>query len=190
MTKAELRKLYLEKRLSLSDEEYDQLTTTLCKNFFDQIDLTGISVLHTFLPLEKNREPDTWLIIRQLRRQFPAVRISIPKINTLTNTIESFFYENSEQLSKNSWGIWEPQDGVKTELEEIELVVVPMLVCDLFGQRVGYGKGFYDRFLSACDPTCKRVGMCFFEPVDKIDDVTGFDIPLHSCVTPLKVYHF
>ena len=190
MTKAALRKIYLKKRLSLPEVEYVQFNLSICKNFFDHIDLTGIKILHTFLPLEKNREPDTWLIIDQIKKQFPTIRISIPRVNIQTSSLENFFYEGFEQVMKNSWGIPEPKHGLPTHSEEIQLVLVPMLVCDQQGHRVGYGKGFYDRFLSACSTKCKTVGICFFEPINKIDDVNTFDVPLHYCVTPIKVHNF
>jgi len=190
MTKAEFRKIYLKKRLSLSKDEYEEFNLLICKNFFDQIDLTGIKILHTFLPLVKNREPDTWMIIDRIKKQLPAIQISIPRINTQDNTLENFFYEGSEQILENSWGIPEPQYGIRSNAEEIQLVLVPMVVCDQSGHRVGYGKGFYDRFLSACNPNCRTVGLCFFEPVDKIDDVNMFDVRLHYCVTPSKVHNF
>ena len=190
MTKGELRKIYLKKRLSLSEAEYLQLNLSICKNFFDHIELTGIKILHTFLPLEKNREPDTWPIIDQIKKQFPAIRISIPRVNTQTNTLENFFYEGPEQVVKNSWEIPEPRYGIVSSSEEIQLVIVPMLICDQQGHRVGYGKGFYDRFLAACNPNCITVGICFYEPINKIDDVNRFDVPLHYCVTPFKVHNF
>jgi 5-formyltetrahydrofolate cyclo-ligase len=190
MTKGELRKIYLEKRLSLSEAEYERLNLSIRKNFFDNIDLTGITILHTFLPLEKNREPNTWLIIDQIKKHFPAIRISIPRVNTQTTTLENFFYVSSEQVMKNFWGIPEPQYGTPTPSEEVQVVLVPMLVCDQHGHRVGYGKGFYDRFLSTCSPNCVTVGICFFEPINKIDDVNAFDVRLHYCVTPFKVHNF
>jgi 5-formyltetrahydrofolate cyclo-ligase len=190
MTKGELRKIYLDKRLSLSEAEYERLNLSICKNLFDNIDLTEIEILHTFLPLEKNREPNTWLIIDQIKKHFPAIRISVPRINTQTTTLENYFYESSEQVVKNFWGIPEPQYGVLTPSEDVQVVLVPMLVCDQQGHRVGYGKGFYDRFLSTCSPNCVTVGISFFEPINKIDDVNVFDVRLHYCVTPFKVHNF
>ena len=81
MTKQELRKQYLQKRLSLSDAEYNNLNLRLCENFFRYVDLTFIRTIHTFLPIKKNKEPDTWLIIEQLQRNYPDITIAVPKIN-------------------------------------------------------------------------------------------------------------
>jgi 5-formyltetrahydrofolate cyclo-ligase len=72
----------------------------------------------------------------------------------------------------------------------IDLVFIPLLACDLQGNRVGYGKGFYDRFLSKCRYDVKKIGLSFFDPVDKIEDVNVFDIPLDECITPKKTWVF
>ncbi|MFD1000158.1 5-formyltetrahydrofolate cyclo-ligase [Ohtaekwangia kribbensis] len=190
MTKAELRKIYLAKRKSISEAEYLQLNHQLCENFFALVDLSFIRVLHTFIPIEKNREPNTWLIIDRIRREFPHIRLSIPKINTETGGLENFFLEGMHQLTLNTWGILEPKQGIPTEPEKIDMVLVPMLTFDMNGQRVGYGKGFYDRFLATCRPTVKSVGLSLYEPVEIIQDIEDHDVPLTYCVTPTQAFSF
>ncbi len=187
MTKAELRKTYLQKRLSLGSEYLD-FSRQICNQVFSHFDLLTIKVIHTFLPIEKNKEPDTWLIIDKIKKEFPAVRISIPRVRN--NKLENFFFEGMHQLEKNKWEIPEPKAGISTAVENIDLVFVPLLAFDDNGNRVGYGKGFYDTFLKECRPTCKKVGLAFFEPVDSIDDTKEFDVPLTHCITPEKIYIF
>lgn len=184
MTKKELRKIYLEKRRALSDAEFVQLSHLLCEQFFSGVDLAFIRVLHVFIPIDKNREPDTWLIIDRLRREFPHIRLSIPRVNQDDGTLENYFFEGLHQLKPNAWGIPEPTQGVPTPPEKIDMVIIPLLAFDKQGQRVGYGKGFYDRLLAGCRPDCKRVGISFFEAVDRIDDTQPHDQPLHLVITP------
>ena len=190
MTKAELRKVYLQKRKSISEVEYGQLNYQVCENFFAHVDLSFIKVLHTFIPIEEKREPNTWLIIDRIRREFPHIRLSRPKINTETGGLENFFFEGLHQLQKNIWGILEPKQGVPTESEKIDMVLVPMLTFDTKGNRVGYGKGYYDRFLSECKPSCKSVGLSLFDPTEYIENVEAHDIPLNFCVTPNQAFSF
>jgi 5-formyltetrahydrofolate cyclo-ligase len=190
MIKADLRKKYLDERLSLSERDVERLNRDICENFFSRLDISGISVLHSFLPMEKTKEPDTWMIINEVKEKFPDIRISIPKINTQAIIIENFFYEGPEQLKTNAWGIPEPAYGVPTPTEDIEMILVPMLIADKSGHRVGYGKGFYDKFLSTCEPSCVPVGLCFYDPIDSIDDINNLDMPLKYCVTPFKVHQF
>lgn len=190
MNKAELRKIYLQKRQALSEAEYAQLNFQLYQQFFANIDLSFIKVIHTFLPVASKHEPDTWLIIDRLRREFPHIRISIPKTDTRQNTLENFYFEGLHQLVTTAWGIQEPRHGIPTETEKIDLVLVPLLAFDKAGQRVGYGKGFYDRFLKDCKPDCIKVGLSFFEAEEKLEDTTELDVSLDLCVTPAGIVKF
>jgi 5-formyltetrahydrofolate cyclo-ligase len=187
MTKDELRKIYLQKRTSLPEGTYEQLNKQLCDNFFAHIDLSFIKVLHTFLPIQKTREPDTWLIIDRIRREFPHVRISVPKINTETSVLDNFYFEGMHQLENNTWGIPEPKQGIPTPTEKIDAVLVPLLAVDKAGQRVGYGRGFYDKFLASCRPNSMKIGLSFFPPVEKITNLHSNDLPLNKVVTPSEV---
>lgn len=187
MTKDQIRKVYLQKRFALSEAEYLQVNQQLCENFFASIDLSFVKVLHTFLPIEKQREVNTWLIIERIRREFPHIRISIPKINNQTSTIESFYFEGLHQLEKNTWGIAEPKQGIPTPVEKIDIVLVPLLAFDERGNRVGYGRGFYDKFLATCTDASKKIGLSFFPPIESIRDIQTTDVPIDLAVTPQGV---
>lgn len=190
MTKAELRKKHLQERSALSEAAWLEHSRQMADNFFVSIELAFIKVLHTFIPIEKNKEPNTWLIIDRIRREYPHIRLVLPRVNSGTGLLENFFYEGIHQLQKNDWGILEPKQGVPAEPEKIDMVLVPLLAFDRQGQRVGYGKGFYDKFLAQCKPACKRVGLALSGPVEQITDLNPFDIPLNACVTPTQVYTF
>lgn len=187
MTKQELRKVYLQKRLALSEAEYGQLNFQLYQHFFSNIDLSFIKVVHTFLPIVSKKEVDTWLIIDRIKREFPHIRIAIPKVNPQTGMFDSYFFEGLHQLNINTWGIQEPKQGIPTESEKIDLVLIPLLAFDTKGHRVGYGKGFYDKFITTCRSDCKKIGLSLFEAEKKIDNTNKFDIPLDFCVTPTGV---
>lgn len=184
MTKKELRKLYLKKRTDLSDAEFHQLNEQLCENFFASVKLAGIEVLHTFLPIRKNREVNTWLFINRIRKDFPHIRISIPRINNQTAELEHYYFEDSDQLKTNTWEIPEPVKGVPTPLEKIDAVLVPLLAFDKQGHRLGYGRGFYDRFLAGCRRDCLKIGLSFFEAEEMIEGVHDTDVPLNMVITP------
>ena len=190
MTKAELRKYYLNERLSLSDDEFARYNFDICENFFDQVKLQNIKVLHSFVPMENTREPNTRMIIDQAIEQYPALKISVPKINVQTVEIENYYYEGPDQLKPNAWGIPEPEYGERTNTADIDMVLVPMLIADKRGHRVDYGKGFYDKFLATCKPSCLPVGLCFYEPISEIEDINTLDMPLKYCVTPQTVHRF
>jgi 5-formyltetrahydrofolate cyclo-ligase len=188
MTKEEARKVFLQKRLALSDDVYHPLNLQLYHLFFSQIDLSFVRCIHIFLSMTEKREPDTWSIIDRIRREFPHVRISVPKVGD--DHLENFYFEGLHQLKKNRWGIWEPEQGVPTPTDKIDLVLVPLLAFDNTGHRVGYGKGYYDRFLKDCRATTQRIGVSFFEPLEKLTQVNEFDIRLTHCLTPTGIRKF
>lgn len=184
MTKRELRKIYLQKRRDLSAAEYTARNEALCENFFGAVDVGSITVLHTFLPIERNREVNTWLIIERLRRDFPQTKIAIPKINNQSAELEHYYFEGPEQLELNTWEIPEPVRGVPAPVEKIDAVLVPLLAFDRQGHRLGYGRGFYDRFLSGCRPDCVKIGLSLFDAEEKIHEIDETDVPLNIVVTP------
>jgi len=188
MTKQELRTEYLKLRLALSQEEHLLLSKKIVERFFSSVDLSNIKTIHTFLPIVSKNEIDTWLIIDRLKKDFPLIKISIPRVES--NHMVNFYFENENQLEKNKWNIPEPKSGELTPTEKIDLVIVPLLAFDKTGSRVGYGKGFYDKFLKECRSDCEKIGLSFFEPVDEFSNVDLFDVKLTACVTPEKTYAF
>ena len=93
-------------------------------------------------------------------------------------------------FEKKNLNIYEPQQGNIVPVDEIDMVLVPLLAFDMNGKRVGYGRGFYDKFLSACRTDCVKAGFSYFEPVERLDDCNEFDIPLDLCITPHNSYVF
>ncbi len=189
MTKKEARKDFLKKRQALSAGELFTLNQQLYNRFFAHFDLSFIKTFHIFLSIEIKNEPDTWSLLDRIRREFPHVRLVVPKINA-NNNLEHIYFEGLHQLEVNSWGIAEPKQGVPAEENKIDAVLVPLLVCDKQGNRVGYGKGFYDQFLARCRTDCQKIGYSFFDPIDSLDDVDRWDVRLDGCITPSTLHRF
>lgn len=190
MTKNELRKIYLEKQKSLAAVERKSKSGAIADNFFQKFDLQNIEFLHCFLPIEKNNEVDTHQIIERLWREFPRVETVASRVRFDSMTLENLKFKAHTTLLKNRWHILEPDGNELLEIEKIDLVLIPLLCFDERGFRVGYGKGFYDKFLSECRADCLKIGLSFFAPVKKISDAQNFDVKLDFCVTPDEVFLF
>ncbi len=188
MNKDELRKIYLAKRLALTENEHHALSLKIADLFFQSVDLSSIQILHIYLPLQSKREPNTWLIIDRIQKEFSHIRLVIPKV--IGEEMEHIFFEGPDQLEKSTWGMVEPRFGVFAEPQNIDIVIVPLLAVDRQGHRLGYGKGFYDRFLNTCRQDCLKIGLSFFKPEHKIKDIDNYDVPLTRCITPAEVYQF
>lgn len=184
MTKSELRKQYLEKRRALSAEEHADLSAEIAELFFAEIDLKGIDSIHCFISMGHVGEVETGLVFERLWRDFPKIATFAPRVNEETSEIDVLPFTNETKVAASKWKIGEPAEGEAANPETIDLVIVPLLCFDLHGYRVGYGKGFYDRFLKQCREDCIKVGLSFFPPVEAIDDVHEGDVPLDLVITP------
>ena len=188
--KAKLRKLFLEKRQGLSSSQYWTLTDEL----MDQVKLfnwADFSVIHIFLPIRRHAEVDTFSILNFFKHNFPELKIVIPRTNFEKLEMENVLYDHEYTiLGRNKFDIPEPIHGKSVASKQIDLVFIPLLAFDKLGNRAGYGKGFYDRFLSECRPDVKKVGLSYFDPVDEITDLNEFDIKLDCCICPKKIWEF
>lgn len=187
MTKPALRKYYLSKRKALSQTEVLAKSQAIVELFFQHFKLDAVKYLHTFLPIIKQNEINTFLLIERLQTEFPQVQIVVPKSIPDTYQMEHFLY-NKEALVENKWGIPEPVFGELIPPKKLSLVLVPLLIFDKVGNRVGYGKGFYDRFLQECNSDVIKVGLCIEEAIEAIDDLNEFDVKLDYCITPNGLY--
>ena len=107
-----------------------------------------------------------------------------------TREMTHFLLTDTTKIKKNNYDIPEPVDGLEVPVSKINVVFVPLLAFDKKGNRVGYGKGFYDQFLSKCNSKTLKIGVSFYEAETIISDTLSTDIQLNYCVTPTKVYNF
>ncbi len=190
MIKSALRRDFLDKRRSLSSNEIAIASRLIGERFFAEIDLSRVKRLHSFIRIPKFNEIDTSNIYYRIWHERRGIATFAPRTDLANGEMDSVRFDESTDLMENAWGIREPNSNDLADPDEFDLVLVPLLCFDLLGQRVGYGKGFYDRFLAQCRPDCDTIGLSIFPPVDHIDDSTKSDIPLSACITPERTYRF
>lgn len=190
MLKSALRKVYLAKQKAFSPIERTRKSELIGEHFFASFDLSGIRFLHCFLPIEKFGEIDTRPIFHRIWRDFSFVETLVPRVNFATKEIENLLFTRETKLTPNLWQIYEPTHDELVETKKTDAVLVPLVSFDERGFRVGYGKGFYDKFLKNCRVDCLKIGLSFFPPVEKIEDATHFDVRLDYCITPEKIFSF
>lgn len=189
MTKAELRSIYSQKRRSLTVEQQNKMDDLLLIQF-QRIRLPFITTVHSYLNSKTHLEIDTTNILRYLQFINPDLIVAVPKIYKSTEHLRHVAITENSVFATNKYGIDEPVEGPIIDSLDIDLVLTPLLAFDTEGFRVGYGKGFYDRFLAACRSDVVKVGLSYFEAEDKISNINEHDIPLDFCVTPEKLYKF
>ena len=190
MTKADLRKSYLAKQKALTADERYEASNLIATNFFGSFSLDSVRTLHCFLPIEHFKEIDTTPIIHKLWIHYPQVRTVVPRVNFESGEMESVRYTAESETDRNRWLIPEPLEGEIIAPAAIDMVLLPGLCYDLHGNRVGYGKGFYDRFLSECRGDCKKLGLSYFDPIAQIDDVYHGDVTVDFVLTSREVVAF
>ena len=181
MKKTALRKIYKQKRKDLSTIEIESYQEYIYQQVFE-FDFSSINTIHIFLSIERLLEINTKPIIDFLLLKNKTIVVSVSDFST--NTLKHFLFNRKTKLKVNSYGIPEPINGIEIDPKKIDLVFVPLLISDKKKYRVGYGKGFYDRFLAECRTDVKTIGLNFFKPIDQIEDTDEFDIPLDQVIYP------
>lgn len=186
-TKKDLRLAYKTLRLQLTSEQVEEKSLAIANQLI-QLDIWDKDFYHIFLPILRQNEIDTELILHLLSGKDKNIVIS--RSDFETGEMTHFLLTDATKIIINSYGIPEPENGIEIPADKIDVVFVPLLCFDESGNRVGYGKGFYDKFLVKCSPETVKIGLSFFEAVDPWEDVFESDVKLDFCVTPEKVYKF
>ena len=188
MTKAEIRKLYRQKRMNLPPNEKDRLEDLLLIQF-QSIHLEIPNNIMTFSPIENYNEYSPVLIEEYCFFKNPSATLIYPITNFKDNSLIPVATKEDTLFEVNDYNINEPINGEPVLANSIELMLVPLLAFNDNGYRVGYGKGFYDNLIEDCSSNMVKVGFSFFDPVN-IDDVNELDKNLNYCLTPNQIYQF
>lgn len=186
-SKSELRKKYKALRKSLTPDTIETQSLAIANRLL-QLNIWSHTYYHLFLPITEQNEVDTEFILQILAGKDKETVIS--KSDFTTGEMVHYLLTDNTKIRKNEYNIPEPVDGIEVPSSKIDVVFVPLLAFDVNGHRVGYGKGFYDRFLSGCKKDVIKIGLSFFEAEETISDVFESDIALDYCITPDKIYSF
>ncbi|MFC3879100.1 5-formyltetrahydrofolate cyclo-ligase [Algoriphagus namhaensis] len=166
-SKNELRAKYRALRRELTAEQVESESHQILSNFINFFEsLDGISHVHLFLPIQKLNEVNTFLILDFLWSREVQVYTSITQTNK--KEMITVQLQPGEEFDLDEWGIPVPKHNEPCETDQLEMVLIPLLSVDLFGNRIGYGKGYYDQFLKGLKPSVIKVGLGFFEPEPRI----------------------
>ncbi|PQJ68472.1 5-formyltetrahydrofolate cyclo-ligase [Polaribacter butkevichii] len=181
MKKEELREIYKQKRIDLTEHEVASFQENIYQQIYN-LDTSSVKNVHLFLSMRKFNEIDTQPIINFFRKKH--IKIVVSRCNFKDDTLSHFYLEEDTVLELNKFGVPEPINAVEVDEKELDLIFVPLLISDELNYRVGYGKGYYDRFLSKCTDQAQFIGVNFFKPIYQIEDSNEFDIPLHQVIYP------
>ena len=189
MVKEQLRKEYVERRKALSATQKNKWEDLILIQF-QKLGLQIPDKLLSYMPMEYKNEYDPFLVEEYCSFKNPDLQLSYTKITGDFSNLHCIETTDDTTFDINKWGIAEPVSGNEIAITDVGMLFIPLLCFDVKGFRVGYGKGFYDKLLANASPEIIKVGFSFFEPVVKIEDVDGYDIPLNYCLTLENFYSF
>lgn len=184
--KDQLREKYKAKRKQMTEDQIGEKSRQIVNQLL-QLPIWDHSNYHLFLPIHKQKEVNTAFLMTALQGHDKNVILS--SSNFSTGEMNHFLLTDDTLIKENKLGIPEPQGGFAVKPEQIDVVFVPLLAFDQAGNRIGYGKGFYDRFLKSCRKNVLKIGLSFFEAEATIP-AAPHDIKLDICQTPHQTYQF
>ncbi|MFZ1530116.1 MAG: 5-formyltetrahydrofolate cyclo-ligase [Ferruginibacter sp.] len=189
MDKASLRMQYREKRAAISPLQKEKLEDLMLIRF-QKLAIEIPAHIMTYAPIEKFNEFNPIHITDYCFFKNPGQSLFYPLIPGKEAPMQAILVNDDTLFETSRFGIDEPANGMPMFAEEIDMVLVPLLCFDELGYRVGYGKGYYDRFLQTCRKDVLKIGFSFFEAEKKINDIHKDDVRLDYCITPEKTYSF
>lgn len=185
MNKSTLRQFYRQKRQELHHQEITVRNQQILKHL-QALPIWEFQVYHLYVSMLENNEVNTFPLMNYLFDHNKTV--VVPKINGFH--LLNCQIQRNVVWQKANFGVSEPVSFAPIDNSLIEVVFVPMLIGDRLGHRIGYGGGFYDRFLANLPESTLKIGLSFFSPIDSIKDIEITDIPLDYSVSPETVLSF
>lgn len=181
--KEKQRRRYLRIRRSIPADEYEQYSERIIGRLREWSPFKQAEKIHCYVSLNERGEVNTSDLIREMDKG--AKQVIVPVTDFDTGTLKHIELTGFEDLRPNRWGVPEPETGREVSPGELDLVIVPMVAGDLQRNRLGYGKGFYDRFLSEVE--CPAAGLVFERCLADELPVEPFDVRLDVLITEERI---
>lgn len=186
MDKQTLRKVYLEKRITLNPAEYNKRNKLLCERLINFLQQQDFRKIHLFFSLQKFKEVDLTALLKWAEGQ-ASIQLAGSVTDLQTINLNHFLIQHDTLFELNRWGIPEPVNAEPFDITQLDCVLVPMVIGSKTGERIGYGKGYYDRFLSQCSAATTFVGLNLGPLLEGNLFAKSHDIPMDYMLTPFQL---
>lgn len=181
--KKNLRSHYLQIRENLSTVSATEKSKQITSLLMNLPVFKSAETIHTYVSISEKKEVHTHDLIKTGIRE--KKKILVPKMQAAGelahSTIASF-----DELKPNQWGVPEPENIMGSRYPEMDIIIVPMVAGDRKKNRLGYGKGYYDRFLEKV--TALKIGLLYnCQLYPDILPTEEFDIPLDMLITESEI---
>lgn len=182
LSKSQLRGVLLDYRRLMPDAEFLLRNERLCENLLTYLESKQGQIIHLFLPIARNNEPDLRLIFSALKRRNHKIVVS--KTDFKNRVLHHYFLEDDTVLEINQYGIPEPVNAKAADFSKVQIVLVPLSTADKLGNRIGYGGGFYDKLLEGSSAV--KIGLSLAPLMDEIQQKDSWDEKLDRVLTPFE----
>lgn len=188
-TKQQLRIEYRQLRKVLDSEHVEENSRKIRDRFVEWLgDHPDYTHFHLFFPIDRFNEVNTFYIKEVLEDSEKVLYTS--QTNRANTALETLKLPRDAAFFSDEWGIPVPQESIMVSPSKIQVVLVPLLAYDRLGNRVGFGKGYYDGFLGPLGDSVVKIGLSFFEPEEEEFQTDAHDVRLDMCITPENIYTF
>ena len=185
--KEKLRKLYKSKRAALSLVEKTQYSFQILDQFKIWLSARpALTHFHLFLPIDHLHEINTHIIKEFLESSQKKVYTSVIHHGLDMKTV---VLNSDTKYAEGRFGVPVPVPALEADPKILEVVLVPLLAFDRAGNRIGFGKGYYDLYLSHLRPEVIKLGLSYFSPEEEIPS-EAHDIRLDFCLTKDTIFRF
>lgn len=182
-SKSEIREVLLSKRSSIPPEEYAKKSRKIISRLTQTDAFRQASVIHLYISMNQRNEVNTFPLIEKLLTA--GKKLVVPVMNMDNGSLKHVQIDSTDKLKENEWGVMEPESGEEYPAKKLDLIIVPMVGADENRNRMGYGKGYYDRFLSSVD--CPAIGLVFEDCVLPELPVEPHDRKLSAVITENRI---
>ncbi|MBO6621192.1 MAG: 5-formyltetrahydrofolate cyclo-ligase [Balneola sp.] len=176
--KSELRARMLKLRKSIDEEDWQARSETIINELKKIPEFINSDVIHCYVSMNDRKEVNTHSLLNDLISS--GKKVIVPVTDFETGELKHSELRSFEDLKKNKWGVPEP-DEIHPQKQKTDLILVPLLAADKDFNRLGYGKGFYDRFLKK--ENAVKIGLLFDEFILDQIPVENFDEKLDILIT-------
>ena len=182
-----IRKIAFEKRSVLSYKSIEKYSKLITNELMYNFNFTNKKT-HLFYPIKENKEVDTWFLHKKIILKKNKFFCSI--YNETDKSWDCVQFDPKVDFKETTFKVPVPVNYINSKYNEIEIIIIPLIAFDKKGNRIGYGKGIYDKILAKLNPNCIKIGVSFFEEEKDIINAENHDIKLDYCQTTNKLHKF
>ncbi len=182
MKKQELRNKIKALRKSLTKQQISKKSDIIYNRLFELEEINSAKTVMVYIG--SFNEVRTDKIIKKLLDD--GKNVCAPVTDESTKTIRAYYFDNTDTFAKGVYGILEPPKTHIADISEIDVAIIPGIAFDKNGNRMGFGEGYYDRFLSDFKGT--KIGIGYKFQCEYNIDTDEYDIPMDYIINEEEVY--